>query len=155
MLSRDAFSAKDKNFQALLLSCALVQVVYSNVSAQYYSAYAGDEPSQYTLRVLYGIEQLGIDASSQASQADNNTILWTGPTLLNLTASANVTGKSLLMATLIPYAGAACWQLQTLVAQLSIHLSKHNCQMLEHDALLCIEGADNGSHAATAKQTFI
>lgn len=117
MLSRDAFSAKDKSLQAILLSCDLVQVVYSNVSAQYYSAYAGNNPSQYTLRVFYGIEQLGNDVSSQASQADNTTIAWTGPTLLKLPASANVTGKSLLMALLIPFASAACLQLPTHVAQ--------------------------------------
>jgi len=94
-----------------------VQVVYSNVSAQYYTAYAGSNPSQCTLKVVYGMEQLGIDVSSQASQADNATIMWTGPTLLEIPDSANVTGKSLLMALLTPSANAACLQLQTHGAQ--------------------------------------
>ncbi|KAL0043223.1 hypothetical protein WJX82_007959 [Trebouxia sp. C0006] len=69
-------------------------VVYSNVSAQYYSAYASNNPSQYTLRVLYGIEQLGVNVPPLASQTDNTTIMWIGPTLLELPASAHVTGAA-------------------------------------------------------------
>ncbi|DBA92393.1 TPA: hypothetical protein ACH3X1_015764 [Trebouxia sp. C0004] len=94
------FLPKPRVFQH---SCchALVRVVYSNVSAQYYSAYASNNPSQCTLRVLYVLEQLGVDIPPQASQADNTTIMWIGPTLLDLPASANVPCKSLLMALLI------------------------------------------------------
>ncbi len=74
---------------------SLLQVVYNNVSAQYYSAYAGNNPSQYTQRVLYAIDQLGTTVSSEASQTGNTTITWAGPTYLALPASANVTGKYL------------------------------------------------------------
>lgn len=73
----------------------VLQVVYTNVSAQYYSGYAGNNPTQYTQRVYYAIEQLGTTVSSQASQSGNTTITWTGPTYLALPASANVTGKYL------------------------------------------------------------
>ncbi|DBA69100.1 TPA: hypothetical protein ACH3X2_013106 [Trebouxia sp. C0005] len=69
-------------------------VLYNNVSAQYYSGYAGNNPSQYTQRVLYAIDQLGTTISSEASQTGNTTITWAGPTSLALPASANVTGTA-------------------------------------------------------------
>lgn len=79
-----------------VLQC-LLQVVYNNVSAQYYSGYAGNNPSQYTQRVFYAIEQLGTTVSSEASQTGNTNITWAGPTYLALPASANVTGKYLVL----------------------------------------------------------
>jgi len=72
---------------------SMLQVVYNNVTAQYYSGYAGNNPTQYTQRTLYAIDQLGTAVSSQASQTGNTTITWAGPTSLALPASANVTGK--------------------------------------------------------------
>ena len=72
---------------------SMLQVVYNNVTAQYYSEYAGNNPTQYTQRTLYAIDQLGTAVSSQASQTGNTTITWAGPTYLALPASANVTGK--------------------------------------------------------------
>ncbi|KAL0035971.1 hypothetical protein WJX77_009876 [Trebouxia sp. C0004] len=69
-------------------------VVYNNVSAQYYSGYAGNNPSQYTQRVFYAIEQFGTSVSSEASQTGNTTITWAGPTYLALSASANMTGTA-------------------------------------------------------------
>ena len=71
--------------------------MYTNVAAQYYSGYATNTPTQYTLRVLYAIEQLGTSVSSQATVTSNTTITWTGTSYLPLSATANVTGKSPLV----------------------------------------------------------
>ncbi|DBA79881.1 TPA: hypothetical protein ACH3X1_008206 [Trebouxia sp. C0004] len=85
-VSGDNFGGSAIDFGGI---ASAIKVVYSNVSAQYYSAYASSNPSQYTLRVLYVLEQLGVDVPPQASQADDTTITWIGPTLLDLPASAN------------------------------------------------------------------
>ncbi len=79
----------------IILCAVLIQVVYTNVSAQYYSAYDGNNPVQYTQRVLYGIEQLGTSVSSNVAQSSTTALTWTGTTYLALSASANATGEYL------------------------------------------------------------
>lgn len=69
-----------------------MQVVYNNVSAQFYSAYSGNSPEQFTARVDYAIEQLGTSVSSNAARLGNSTISWSGTNFLTLPASVNTTG---------------------------------------------------------------
>ena len=71
-----------------------MQVVYNNVTAQYYSAYAGNSPSQFASRVEYAIVNQFGDASERVTQPSNTSITWSGTNYLTLAASANVTGKS-------------------------------------------------------------
>ena len=70
----------------------VIQVVYNNVSTEYYSAYCGNSPEQYTARVKYAIEQLGNSASRNTRREGNTTIVWNGTNYLALTASVNTTG---------------------------------------------------------------
>lgn len=72
-----------------------MQVVYNNVSTQYYSAYRGNSPEQFTARVDHAVEQLGTSVSSNAARQGNSTITWSGANYLALTASVNSTGTLL------------------------------------------------------------
>lgn len=73
-----------------------MQVVYSNVSTQFYSAYSGNTPEQFTAKIDYAIEQLGTSVSSNAVRQGNSTISWSGTNYLALPASVNTTGTLLL-----------------------------------------------------------
>lgn len=69
-----------------------VQVVYNNVSTEFYSAYSGNSPEQFTARVYFAIKQLGSSVSSNAIRQGNYTIVWEDTNYLSLTASVNITG---------------------------------------------------------------
>lgn len=72
-------------------------MVYNNVTAEYYSAYNGNSPEQFTARVNYAIEQLGSGVSANAVQQGNTTISWSGTNYVELTASVNTTGRHALL----------------------------------------------------------
>ena len=76
------------------LLCTGMQVVFNNVTAQYYSAYAGNTPDQFTRRVEYAIQSQFGGVADRAIQSSNTTIAWTGTNYIPLSASANATGKS-------------------------------------------------------------
>lgn len=69
-----------------------MQVVYNNVSTEYYSAYSGNSPEQFTVRVSYAIQQLGSSVASNAIRQGNSTIAWKGTNYMTLSASVNTTG---------------------------------------------------------------
>ncbi|KAL3133428.1 hypothetical protein ABBQ38_007295 [Trebouxia sp. C0009 RCD-2024] len=69
-------------------------VVYNNVSTEYYSAYSGNTPEQFTVRVSYAIQQLGSSVSSNANRQGNSTIVWKGINYMTLSASVNTTASS-------------------------------------------------------------
>lgn len=91
LLHSPTFSTDQKLNRATLVP----QVVYTNVSTEFYSPYSGNSPEQFTARVDYAIEQLGTSVSSNAVRQGNTTIAWSGTNYLALPASVNTTGTLL------------------------------------------------------------